>query len=201
MRKNSQGKTSSVGQINVDDLLPVNGHAVSLSNRANGGSANGVGVGSISSRPGTTSREDQMSTMSRLSSKYQHRKAPTTTKITNGHHDDLSPPRSPKYPSTESIGTTSGSKSAAAGLLLRPAKNSPFSSRTKNGRMIDSNSADSTPYSNSASVPSVPSSYEYDDDFTSTDEEAEEVSVKFNNNRFVTFYTFAVDKSCTSVDV
>ncbi len=77
------------------------------------------------------------------------------------------------------------SSASKAGMLMRPAKNSPFSSNPKNGGGgngfvgLETNSNDSAAFSNASAVPSVPSSYE--DDFT-TDEDDEGQSIKYINN-------------------
>ncbi|TRY68490.1 hypothetical protein TCAL_01388 [Tigriopus californicus] len=177
-RSSSRAKSKYQQQISVDDL-PVNGHAVSLANRRQ----------SINK---SLSTEEQQRTVSRLSNKYKST-SKSQERLTNNHQymaddedDDvnleastrtlsprlkgsksenhinaISPPRSPKYPNPK------GSQHA---LLMRPADNSPFSSRMLPKR---TGSQISTPYSQV----SVPSSYEYEDDFTSDESIIENNSV------------------------
>lgn len=177
-RSSSRAKSKYQQQISVDDL-PVNGHAVSLANR----------------RPSmnkSLSTEEQQRTVSRLSNKYKSASR-SQERLNNNHQymaDDeadednlgvstrtlspklkgsksenhinaVSPPRSPKYPNP---------KSSQHPLLMRPADNSPFSSRMLPKR---TGSQISTPYSQV----SVPSSYEYEDDFTSDESITENNSV------------------------
>ena len=86
------------------------------------------------------------------------------------HLSDVTPPRSPKF----SLEKESKKPVPNGGLMLmRPAENSPFSTTRMAAGTLSQNS---TPYSQV----SVPSSYEYEDDFTSDDSE-DEISVRLNN--------------------
>ncbi len=62
-------------------------------------------------------------------------------------------------------------------LLLRPAENSPFTNVGGSHTSVAGTTV-STPYSQA----SVPSSYEYDEDFTSDDDDSEAMSVRTAGN-------------------
>ena len=181
------GKKSYQRMISVNEM-PVNGHAVNLTNR----------------RPSTNRSIIDDPTVSRNGSKYSQReqqKRPLELKANkNGvvvirqqkstnhespvrkaksfHEGDLTPPRSPppsRYPaqSTPQLAGHQGN------LLLRPAEyNSPFmlAPRSRQG-----SSTNSTPYSQI----SVPSSYDYEDDFTSEDDSDGSIIFDKSINKYV----------------
>ena len=106
----------------------------------------------------------------RLSSKYQNQRQHQQQQQydddwQHGDYDDIdadiiedvTPPRSPRYPHNPSH----GSGDSRSSLLMRPAENSPFSNRMSR---LDA-SSNSTPSSQPLSC------YDYEDDFTSDSED------------------------------
>ena len=91
------------------------------------------------------------------------KKAVSETVIHQRRNDEVTPPRSPLLVE---------SNKANAHLLLRPADNSPFTSTpaTIHGLHHVSNQSNASTNSTPFSQISVPSSYEYEDDFTSESE-------------------------------
>ncbi len=95
------------------------------------------------------------------------------------HCDDVTPPRSPRFPSQSTLVAGNGNAVVACdlgnSLLLRRGENSPFAHQNP---ARSTGSTNSTPYSQI----SVPSSYDYEEDFTSDSES--DISTMAINNRY-----------------